>query len=320
MFKVTNKVLCIGLLLCVCFFAQASDVIEILGFHVPIESQHANIQVACANNDKFIKSECFYGAETHRLEKMVVTSPQVGEAELEQGRQRILSWVSENLIPDAEGGAVCTDYAESWTSNSWGEVAFVKAHGNRCSVTLERIAIAERLNKSGHSHVRFPDDFMGFDLSPRLTQTNLVRATVSVFEGANKGRYAYCVWEVPHSSNKQSFFNSVSCELSLKTKSILAVRLKKRFCAQDRVSVLDECRKIMCERYDVGGMRNITNPITGDVIGGTFGVDDSGICANFKIVQSGLSTELLLTVDFQLPHSAYGELLSEGVNECGYRR
>ena len=312
MSKTISKIMYIGQLFCMCLFAQASGMIEVLGFNVPIENLRTNIQISCSNCDVLAECECFYGEETHSLAKMVATSPRVDKVESRKEIQRILYFVSENLIPDVAGESVHTDYAELWTSNSWGEVAFVKADGNSYSVTVENIAIAKRLNKSGRRNAAFPDDFMGFNLSPRLNETNLINATISIFNGVYKGRYAYYIWEVPPANNNQSFFNCGSCELSLKTRSVLAVRLKRLFYTQDRARVLDECLKIMSERYDVSGMRSITDPITGDVIGGTFGVDDVGLHADFRIEQKEPLSESLLVVNFQLPESVYGHLLSEG--------
>jgi len=315
MFKSSKTLLCVCLLLCMGHFVQALDLIEVMDLTVPVESALANIHITCTNSEKFVECECFYGNETHRLTKVVVNSPQeTNEAEFKQESRKMLSWVAEHLMPSTARESVRTDYAELWVSNSWGEVAFVKAGGNGLSVTVENIAITKRMNQPDRTSVSFPDEFMGFNLSSRVNATNLVKATASIFEGADRGKYEYYVWNIPSSCDRQSFFDNASCELSLKSKRVLAVQLTKCFKAEDRVKVVDECRKIMVGKHCADGMRDIVNPITGEVIGGVLVVDGSGMCASFQIEQKGSPSKLLLTVKFQLPKNAYGELLAEGTS------
>ncbi len=312
MLKSAEKFIYIGLLICTSHFVQASDLIEVMDMDVPIESYLSNIKMACTNSERFIECECFYGNETYRLTKVVAKSPRINQSEVKQESRKLLSWVSEHLIPNIESEFVQTDYGKLSASNSWGEVAFVKVCGNELLVTIENIAIAERLNLSGSTSVSFPDDFMGLVLSSREGETNLVKATASILDGANRGRYEYYVWNIPSSGIGQTFFDNGSCELSIRSKSILAIRLNKCFHAEERAKVIDECCKIIIEKCGIVGMRNITNPITGDVIGGTCSVDGRGICGSFQVEELDAHSKLLLKAKFQLPHKAYCNLLAEG--------
>lgn len=315
MFKAVKEFLCVIPLLCASLLVQASDVIEILDLRVPSESGFANLLIACANSEKFVECGCFYDNETHRLTKVVMKSNRICETEFRKESRKMLSWVAEHLIPNPDGESVRADYGELRASNSWGEVAFVKACGNGLSVTVEHIATAERLRQSGSASVSFPEDFMGFGLSSRMNETNLLKAVMSISEGADRGGYEYYVWNIPSVGDRQSFFDNGSCELSLKSKGVMAIRLNKRFQAGDRTRIAGTCRKILIENCGVVGIRDVVNPITGEEIGGASGVDGRGIRADFRIEQDGSSSGLLLTARFQLPRNAYGKLLAEGA--CG---
>lgn len=312
MFKAAKELLCVVLLLYASFFAQASDLIEILDLKIPSESSAAYMLIMCTNSERFAECGCFYDNETHWLTTVVVKSSWICRTEFREKSREMLSWVSDHLIPNAYGESARTDYGELWVSNSWGEVASVKACGNGLSVTVENIATAERLRESGSESVSFPDDFMGVSLSSRMNETNLVKVVRSIFEGADRGRYECYVWNIPSFGDRLSFFDSGSCDLSLKSKGVMVMRLNKHFQARDRSMVAGACRNILIENCGVTGIKDVVNPITGEVIGGVSGVDGRGICADFQIEQHDSSSELLLTARFRLPRNAYGKLLAEG--------
>lgn len=306
-----------GLFLCESCAALAedfvgADTIEILNVTVPVEDDHGRVRIDLLNNGEFSDCECVYDAESRLLSKLIFRPAlPCGDNSMKELR-RMLSSVAELMIPAERDGFIRTDYSALCASNSWGEVIQIVANEHDCLVMISDIAVANRLQLMGCASARFPDRFMQFDFSIRTIITTLDPLLVSVFDGAHTNKYAVYSWDVLTSAPEDSFFDRCRCLLSAKTKSVVSVRLKKSFVAQDQSEVVERFASLVKEFYGDEYVHFIRNPISAEIDGGVCDSCSNGIVFDFRIEPGDMHGERILVADFRLPRLAYRTLISEG--------
>ena len=292
-------------------FAE-TECTEILWQAIPVRHKQPCLILPCVNHDVFAKCECQYGDEDGLIQKVTFSTAAISTDNLKRERIKLLTWISGAFLMQDADSVSTADYASFLVTNSWGESAYVNIVTNHIEVTVDNINTSRRLSSIRDKQTRFPAEFMGFRLDCPIGEGHLHQSLMSVFAGANKGKYAYYKCNICCAATDNKFFERGVCYLSFKTKNIFHVSLERTFEEAERDQVIKDFLEYSNCKYGFTGIETTKEPFSGKIYSGAKGFRSDGISARFKIEKEGSSDRSTLTAFFDLPAQAYDTLLAEG--------